>query len=82
MSNKCGIEFLVLNYLSNTCFYFKVVELWRSNMKHQDADETLRKDIISHFALRLVYCREYVLATIVRQFYTLHCQLEIPLITL
>ncbi|KAF3323647.1 putative DNA primase large subunit [Carex littledalei] len=35
-----------------------VGELWRANMKHQDVDETLRKDIISHFALRLVYCRE------------------------
>jgi hypothetical protein len=51
-------------------------------MRHQDADQTLRRDIISHFALRLVYCREYVFATIrefnifpfeIREFYILPC---------
>jgi DNA primase large subunit len=26
-------------------------------MRHQDPAETLNKDIISHFVLRLVYCR-------------------------
>ncbi|XP_078432555.1 DNA primase, large subunit family [Wolffia australiana] len=34
-----------------------VNELWRANMKHHDASEALNKDIISHFVLRLVYCR-------------------------
>ena len=29
-------------------------------MRHQDPAETLNKDIISHFVLRLVYCRTYV----------------------
>ncbi|XP_038989302.1 probable DNA primase large subunit [Phoenix dactylifera] len=34
-----------------------VSELWRANMRHQDASEVMNKDIISHFVLRLVYCR-------------------------
>ncbi|CAA7404687.1 unnamed protein product [Spirodela intermedia] len=34
-----------------------VSELWRVNMRHQDANEVMNKDIISHFVLRLVYCR-------------------------
>ncbi|GJM98444.1 hypothetical protein PR202_ga15458 [Eleusine coracana subsp. coracana] len=34
-----------------------VSELWKANMRHQDPAETLNKDIISHFVLRLVYCR-------------------------
>ncbi|XP_073012887.1 probable DNA primase large subunit [Typha latifolia] len=34
-----------------------VKELWRTNMRHRDPDEVLNKDIISHFVLRLVYCR-------------------------
>ncbi|KAF9619265.1 hypothetical protein IFM89_006452 [Coptis chinensis] len=33
-----------------------VDELWRANMRHQNASE-VTKDIISHFVLRLVYCR-------------------------
>ncbi|KAJ3675778.1 hypothetical protein LUZ60_004820 [Juncus effusus] len=33
-------------------------DLWKAKMKHQDPKETMRKDIISHHALRLVYCRE------------------------
>ncbi|CAD6270492.1 unnamed protein product [Miscanthus lutarioriparius] len=32
-------------------------ELWKTHMRHQDPAETLNKDIISHFVLRLVYCR-------------------------
>uniref|UniRef100_A0A804RKG6 DNA primase large subunit n=1 Tax=Zea mays TaxID=4577 RepID=A0A804RKG6_MAIZE len=34
-----------------------VNELWKTHMGHQDPAETLNKDIISHFVLRLVYCR-------------------------
>nr|CAB3457853.1 unnamed protein product [Digitaria exilis] len=34
-----------------------VSELWKTHMRHQDPAETLNKDIISHFVLRLVYCR-------------------------
>ncbi|XP_057420164.1 probable DNA primase large subunit [Lotus japonicus] len=34
-----------------------VKDLWRVNMRHQHASEVLNKDIISHFVLRLVYCR-------------------------
>ncbi|CAM0904904.1 unnamed protein product [Alopecurus aequalis] len=34
-----------------------VSELWKAHMRHQDPAETLNKDIISHFVLRLVYCR-------------------------
>ncbi|KAG0464194.1 hypothetical protein HPP92_020263 [Vanilla planifolia] len=34
-----------------------VNELWRSNMRHLDASQITNKDIISHFVLRLVYCR-------------------------
>lgn len=29
-------------------------------MRHQDASEVMNKDVISHFVLRLVYCRTYV----------------------
>ncbi|KAK4493246.1 hypothetical protein RD792_017876 [Penstemon davidsonii] len=35
-----------------------IKELWRANMKHTEASEVVNKDIISHFVLRLVYCRE------------------------
>ncbi|KAK4597584.1 hypothetical protein RGQ29_015205 [Quercus rubra] len=31
--------------------------LWKANMRHLDASEVVNKDIISHFVLRLVYCR-------------------------
>ncbi|CAL0324925.1 unnamed protein product [Lupinus luteus] len=34
-----------------------VKDLWKANMRHQHASEVLNKDIISHFVLRLVYCR-------------------------
>ncbi|XP_031272815.1 probable DNA primase large subunit [Pistacia vera] len=34
-----------------------VKDLWKANMGHQDATEVVNKDIISHFVLRLVYCR-------------------------
>ncbi|XP_020106509.1 probable DNA primase large subunit isoform X1 [Ananas comosus] len=34
-----------------------VRELWKTNMRHQDPAEVMNKDIISHFVLRLVYCR-------------------------
>ncbi|KAK7319021.1 hypothetical protein RJT34_03730 [Clitoria ternatea] len=34
-----------------------IKDLLKENMRHQDATEVLNKDIISHFALRLVYCR-------------------------
>lgn len=34
-----------------------VKDLWKMNMRHQHASEILNKDIISHFVLRLVYCR-------------------------
>ncbi|KAJ0094227.1 hypothetical protein Patl1_16969 [Pistacia atlantica] len=34
-----------------------VKDLWKANMGHQDASEVVNKDIISHFVLRLVYCR-------------------------
>ncbi|XP_024017634.1 probable DNA primase large subunit [Morus notabilis] len=32
-------------------------DLWRANMRHPQASEVVNKDIISHFVLRLVYCR-------------------------
>ncbi|XP_059656634.1 probable DNA primase large subunit [Cornus florida] len=34
-----------------------VKELWKANMRHPQASEVINKDIISHFVLRLVYCR-------------------------
>ncbi|XP_049368369.1 probable DNA primase large subunit isoform X5 [Solanum verrucosum] len=34
-----------------------VLDLWKTNMRHQHSSELLNKDIISHFVLRLVYCR-------------------------
>ncbi|KAL6566027.1 hypothetical protein OROHE_005082 [Orobanche hederae] len=36
--------------------FFK--ELWNTNMTHPEAEEVNNKDMISHFVLRLVYCRE------------------------
>ncbi|KAI3467733.1 hypothetical protein Pfo_024396 [Paulownia fortunei] len=35
-----------------------VKELWKVNMSHSEAHDVVNKDIISHFVLRLVYCRE------------------------
>ncbi|GLT38860.1 hypothetical protein SLA2020_130780 [Shorea laevis] len=32
-------------------------DLWKANMSHPQASEIVNKDIISHFVLRLVYCR-------------------------
>lgn len=32
-------------------------DLWKANMRHPEALEVVNKDIISHFVLRLVYCR-------------------------
>ncbi|KAK8627563.1 hypothetical protein V6N13_135172 [Hibiscus sabdariffa] len=34
-----------------------VADLWKANMRHPQANEEANKDIISHFVLRLVYCR-------------------------
>ncbi|KAJ9554578.1 hypothetical protein OSB04_018623, partial [Centaurea solstitialis] len=34
-----------------------VSDLWKANMRHPQASEVINKDIISHFVLRLVYCR-------------------------
>ncbi|KAK2636821.1 hypothetical protein Ddye_031613 [Dipteronia dyeriana] len=34
-----------------------VRDLWKANMRHLDSSEVINKDIISHFVLRLVYCR-------------------------
>ncbi|KAG8639957.1 probable DNA primase large subunit [Manihot esculenta] len=34
-----------------------VNDLWKVNMKHPQASEVFNKDVISHFVLRLVYCR-------------------------
>lgn len=34
-----------------------VSEMWKANMRHPQASEVVNKDIISHFVLRLVYCR-------------------------
>ncbi|CAN8243766.1 unnamed protein product [Cochlearia groenlandica] len=34
-----------------------VDNLWKEHMRHSDAYEMVNKDIISHFVLRLVYCR-------------------------
>ncbi|KAL6344272.1 hypothetical protein AAG906_037837 [Vitis piasezkii] len=34
-----------------------VNDLWKANMRHPQASEFVNKDIISHFVLRLVYCR-------------------------
>ncbi|XVF02792.1 hypothetical protein REPUB_Repub04eG0204700 [Reevesia pubescens] len=33
------------------------VDIWKANMMHPQATEDVNKDIISHFVLRLVYCR-------------------------
>ncbi|RZR90502.1 hypothetical protein BHM03_00018400, partial [Ensete ventricosum] len=41
-----------------------VSELWRAQMRHQDPSEEMNKDIISHFVLRLVYCRTIVFSTL------------------
>ncbi|EPS62846.1 hypothetical protein M569_11940, partial [Genlisea aurea] len=35
-----------------------VKQLWKANMKHPDETQVVNKDIISHFVLRLVYCRD------------------------
>ncbi|PPD93245.1 hypothetical protein GOBAR_DD09809 [Gossypium barbadense] len=35
----------------------EVLDLWKANMRHPQAVEEVNKDIISHFVLRLVYCR-------------------------
>lgn len=35
----------------------QVKDLWKVNMRHQHASDVLNKDIVSHFVLRLVYCR-------------------------
>ncbi|KAL8037979.1 hypothetical protein ABFX02_11G073300 [Erythranthe guttata] len=35
-----------------------IKDLWKVNMMHSEAAEVINKDIISHFVLRLVYCRE------------------------
>ncbi|KAJ4710801.1 DNA primase large subunit [Melia azedarach] len=32
-------------------------DLWHANMRHPEASEVVNKDLISHFVLRLVYCR-------------------------
>ncbi|XP_057949616.1 probable DNA primase large subunit [Malania oleifera] len=34
-----------------------VRDLWKANMRHPQTSEVVNKDIISHFVLRLVYCR-------------------------
>ncbi|KAA8533335.1 hypothetical protein F0562_033132 [Nyssa sinensis] len=34
-----------------------VDDLWKANMRHPQTSEVINKDIISHFVLRLVYCR-------------------------
>nr|KAJ0223764.1 hypothetical protein LSAT_V11C200073070 [Lactuca sativa] len=34
-----------------------VSDLWKANMRHPNTSEIIDKDIISHFVLRLVYCR-------------------------
>ncbi|KAJ7945572.1 DNA primase large subunit [Quillaja saponaria] len=34
-----------------------VSDLWKANMRHPLTSEVVNKDIISHFVLRLVYCR-------------------------
>ena len=39
-----------------TCWIYKVKDLWKANMTHPPASE-FNKDLISHFVLRLVYCR-------------------------
>ncbi|KAL7093996.1 hypothetical protein ACP275_11G073700 [Erythranthe tilingii] len=35
-----------------------IKDLWKVNMMHSEAAEVINKDIVSHFVLRLVYCRE------------------------
>ncbi|CAN6705122.1 unnamed protein product [Malus baccata var. baccata] len=54
------------NYWSHASFAFvlwnlyafqQAIELWKTNMRHPQASEVVNKDIISHFVLRLVYCR-------------------------
>ncbi|PON54961.1 DNA primase large subunit/archaeal [Trema orientale] len=39
-----------------------VEDLWKANMRHPQASEVVNKDIISHFVLRLVYCRTALMA--------------------
>ncbi|KAF3431021.1 hypothetical protein FNV43_RR25751 [Rhamnella rubrinervis] len=33
------------------------MDLWKTNMRHPQASNVVNKDIISHFVLRLLYCR-------------------------
>lgn len=37
--------------------FLQVSELWKANMRHPHVSDVVNKDIISHFVLRLVYCR-------------------------
>ena len=56
LASHSGIKFCV-NRNALFCSALQVSELWKTYMRHQDPAETLNKDIISHFVLRLVYCR-------------------------
>lgn len=44
-------------------FWAQVSEMWKANMRHPQASEVVNKDIISHFVLRLVYCRTWAYCT-------------------
>lgn len=51
-----SLQFLIL-VGSYQWDFLQAKDLWRANMGHPQASEVVNKDIISHFVLRLVYCR-------------------------
>ncbi|KAF5939953.1 hypothetical protein HYC85_021120 [Camellia sinensis] len=65
MCSQFGIVHTVLKGISDALSRGKkpdemetlVRDLWKTIMSHPQASEVMNKDIISHFVLRLVYCR-------------------------
>lgn len=55
-----SLSFTPLNVISELTQWnlVQVKDLWKANMMHPEASEVVNKDVISHFVLRLVYCRE------------------------
>ncbi|KAB1207746.1 putative DNA primase large subunit [Morella rubra] len=46
-----------VNKPRNDSLMAQVSNIWKATMRHPEASEIVNKDIISHFVLRLVYCR-------------------------
>lgn len=51
------IVFFNLNPIRSFFLGLKVDTLWKEHMRDPDGSVMFNKDIISHFVLRLVYCR-------------------------